>query len=310
MRRISPKLEQWLFAYNVLAKKLAAEGFKQTPTNAREGLANLTSTWMKKKVSVKWVQDDMVEGKDFSVPIRIYHPEPENYLPILVYFHGGGHMAGSITVYDPICRRLAKRTNHIVISVDYRLAPECPYPAGINDAVTVVKNIWNPLDQRKIKYVKQLSIAGDSGGGAICATVAHMSQFDKEINIKHQVLIYPCLDYTMQSESMQLNGDGYLLHREKIEWFFDNYFHKNEDLKEVSPLYMKFSAALPASLIITAEFCPLLDEGVSYLAKLNEVGVRVEQLHFNDMIHAFLNMEDLVGEECRTVYQKIDAFLH
>lgn len=310
MRELAPQLEKWLQSYNQLIEKLIAEGFKQTPTNAREGLANLTRAWVKKSVPVKWVQDDLVESEHFNVPIRIYHSQPEYPLPLLVYFHGGGGMAGSITVYDPICRRLAKTANHIVISVDYRLAPECPYPAGINDAMTVVRNVWAPLEERKVNYTHQLSIAGDSGGGAICATVSHMSQAEESIGIRRQILIYPSLDYTQKSESMDLNGTGYLLHKDKVAWYFDNYFKNNEDRKAASPLHLPGIRSIPETLLITAEFCPLRDEGLSYLEKLNKAGIKTEHLHFDDMIHAFLNLEDLVPDKCALVYQAIAAFLN
>lgn len=310
MQLLSSELKNWLKKHNRLLKELKEGGFKQTPTNTREGLANLTWTLVTDRPAVKWIQDDLVEGKEFSVPVRIYHPQPESPLPILIYFHGGGHMAGSITVYDPICRKMALATCHIVISVDYRLAPECPYPLGIIDATTVAKNIWTTLQQRQLNYVNNLSIAGDSGGGAMCATLAHGTQHDKTINIEKQVLIYPSLDYTLQSESMELNGKGYLLHKEKIEWLLDNYFQHNENRREVSPLYMEFTSAMPESLIITAEFCPLRDEGLAYIDKLNRGGIGNQHIHFDDMIHAFINMENLAKDQCAALYRKIGAFLN
>ena len=310
MRKLAPQLEKWLQSYNQLLEKLVAEGFKPTPTNAREGLANLTRTWVKKRIDIEWVQDDLVESDQFNVPIRIYHPQPERPLPLLIYFHGGGGMAGSITVYDPICRRLAKIAKHIVVSVDYRLAPECPYPANITDAMTVLKNVWAPLEERKVNHAHQLSIAGDSAGGAVCATISHMSQADDNIDIRRQVLIYPSLDYTQKSESMDLNATGYLLHKDKVTWYFDNYFQNNEDRREVSPLHMPGIHSIPQTLLITAEFCPLLDEGLTYLQKLDKAGIQTEHLHFDDMIHAFLNLEELVPDRCALVYEKIAAFLN
>lgn len=309
MRQVSVKLANWLEAYNQLVKQLEETGFKATPTNAREGLAGMTWTWVKRKTAIAWVQDDLVEGKEFDVPVRIYHPEPERRLPILIYFHGGGHMAGGITVYDPICRRLARETEHIVISVDYRLAPECRYPAGITDAVTVVKNLWSVLETRQLRHSRSLSIGGDSGGGAITATVAHHCRHDEEVAIRRQILIYPSLDYTMRSASIELNGKGYLLQQEKIGWFFNNYFEKGVDRKQASPLYMGLDGRMPESLVITAEFCPLRDEALAYVEKLQAGGLRAENLHFEDMIHAFLNLEDLVKEECDTLYTAIAAFL-
>lgn len=309
MRQVSVKLEKWLDAYNKLAKQLGETGFKATPTNAREGLAGMTWAWVTRKTPVEWVQDDLVEGKEFDVPVRIYHPDPERRLPVLVYFHGGGHMAGGITVYNPICRRLARETEHIVISVDYRLAPECRYPAGVTDAVTVVKNLWKVLETRQLRHSRSLSIGGDSAGGALTATVAHLYRHEEEVAIRRQVLIYPSLDYTMSSASIELNGAGYLLEQEKIKWFFKNYFKEGVDRKQASPLYMELDGRMPESLVITAEFCPLRDEGLAYVEKLQAGGLRAENLHCKDMIHAFLNLEDLVKEECDTVYAAIAAFL-
>jgi acetyl esterase/lipase len=309
MRQVSVKLANWLDAYNKLARQLEETGFKATPTNAREGLAGITWTWVTRKTAVEWVQDDLVEGKEFDVPVRIYHPDPERQLPVLIYFHGGGHMAGGITVYDPVCRRLAWETEHIVISVDYRLAPECRYPAGITDAVTVVKNIWKVLETRQLRHSRSLSIGGDSAGGAIAATVAHYCRHDKEVEIRRQILIYPSLDYTMHFASIELNGEGYLLQQEKIVWFFNNYFEEGTDRKQASPLYMELDGRMPDSLVITAEFCPLRDEGLAYVEKLQAGGLRAENLHFEDMIHIFLNLEDLVKEECDTLYAAIAAFL-
>ncbi len=310
MPQLAPRLKEWLSGYNKLVDRLEKSGFKPTSTNAREGLANLTHTLVSRKMRVDWVQDDLVEGGDFAVPVRIYHPQPEVQLPVLLYFHGGGHMAGSISVYDPICRKLARLTNHIVVSADYRLAPECPYPAGISDCLMVVGNIWNVLDNREVKYTRKLSIAGDSAGGAICATLSHKTQDDEAVDISKQILIYPSLDYTMHSPSIDLNGKGYLLEKKRIKWYFDNYFQGEEDRREHSPLYMEFSASLPETLIITAEFCPLRDEALWYIDKFRAVGTTLQHAHFDDMIHAFMNMEDIVKKQCERLYEEIAGFLN
>ena len=310
MRQVSQKLLQWLENYNRLVKELLDNGFKQTPTNTREGLARLTQGLVTKWPEISWVQDDLVDAPDYSVPVRIYHPAPNSHLPVLIYYHGGGHMAGNVTVYDPICRKIALSSQHIVVSPEYRLAPECPYPAGVQDGYNVAKRIWTTLDGRGLKYQHRLSIAGDSGGGAMCATVAHMAQHDAGINIRRQTLIYPGLDYTMNSASLEENGTGYLLEKKKITWFFDNYFQNGENRREASPLYMDFTDNLPQTLMITAEFCPLRDEGYAYMEKMKSAAVQAEHVHFNDMIHAFINMENLVQEECAAVYRKIGEFLN
>ena len=310
MRQPAPKLKEWLKGYNTLLRKLESNGFKATSTNAREGLANLTYTLVTRKTPIDWIQDDLVEGDEFNVPVRIYHPLPDAKLPVLLYFHGGGHMAGNVSVYDPICRRIASAAHHIVVSADYRLAPECPYPAGINDALSVTKNIWQTLNSRGILYHDRLSIAGDSAGGAICATVSHSLQHDPAVTIDKQILIYPSLDYTMQADSIEQNGRGYLLEKEKIAWYFDNYFSRDEDREQCSPLFMEFSQRIPQSLVITAEFCPLRDEAMSYIRKLEESGVVYKHVQFIDMIHAFMNMEDLLKDQCDQLHNEIASFLN
>jgi acetyl esterase/lipase len=205
---------------------------------------------------------------------------------------------------------LALGAKHIVVSVDYRLAPECPYPAGVNDAYHVAKNIWSTLDARRIKYQMRLALGGDSAGGALCATVAHNSQHDAGLDLTHQVLVYPSLDYTMRSDAIDTYAAGYLLQKEKMLWYFDNYFQQGENRKSASPLYMEFTKALPKTLVITAGFCPLRDEGHAYVKKVTSAGVQAELLHFDNMIHAFLNLEDLVMAECETVYNRIGDFLN
>jgi len=310
MRRVSSKLQEWLYNYNELMKILLEKGFKQTPANTREGLAILTREMVTESPEIPWVQDDLINVPDYAIPVRIYHPRPDSSLPVLLYYHGGGHMAGSVAVYDPICRKIANAAEHIVVSVDYRLAPECPYPLGVNDAYNAVKDVWTTLDGRGLNYRRRLSIAGDSGGGALCATVAHISQHDEEIDIKRQAMIYPSLDYTLESDSIEENAKGYLLEKEKIIWYFDNYFQNGENRKNASPLHMEFTNQLPETFVITAGFCPLRDEGIAYVEKVKSTGRYAEHLHFDDMIHAFMNLENLVKEECETVYRKIGEFLN
>lgn len=310
MRRVAPKLQQWLDRYNQLVADQLKTGFKPTPTNAREGLANLTFALVTDCPDVAWIQDDIVPSAPYAVPVRIYHPQPDAELPVLIYYHGGGHMAGSITVYDPICRKLALATRHIVVSVDYRRAPECAFPAAVVDACNVAKDVWPVLDGRGLPYRSRLSIAGDSGGGALCATVAHKTQFDDDVDILHQVLIYPSLDYTLSMPSVEQNGVGYLLQKDKILWYFDNYFQHLEDRRAASPLHMEFTRKLPQTFVVTAEFCPLRDEGRAYVQRIQTAGIYAQNLHFDDMIHAFLNMEDLAKEACGTVYQAIGDFLN
>ena len=310
MGSVSPLLIHWLEQYNLSRQAMLRAGFKASPINAREGLAGLTFGLVTDRPQVSWVQDALVMATPYNVPVRIYHPDYGRSLPVLIFFHGGGHMAGSVSVYDAIGRKLALASRHIVVSAEYRLAPECPYPAAVIDACNVVQNVYAALDGRGLAYDASLSMAGDSGGGALCATVAHLAQHNAGLDIRHQVLIYPSLDYTMQWPSIEENGSGYLLEKDKILWYFENYFQNGENRKAASPLHMEFTPQLPETLVLTAGFCPLRDEGMAYAEKVRATGVHAEHLHFDEMIHAFLNMEDLVKQACQAAYRRIGEFLN
>lgn len=308
---LKKELVNWLNTFNnTTVPNLIAKGFKATPINAREGLANLTKGFISNIPEISTIFDDYIYNDDYNVPIRIYNPNPNEKLSVLIYFHGGGHMAGSVTVYDPICRKLALKTNHIVVAVEYRLSPENPYPCGLIDSYNSLKYIWNTLDSRNINYIKNLRIGGDSGGGAIVGSIVMKAQFDNNIIIDKMFMIYPSLDYTMSFPSITSNGKGYLLESGKIQWYFNNYFKSNEDRKLASPIFNEVSKNIPKSLIFTAEYCPLRDEGVEYVNKLKNASVNVLHYNLDNMIHTFMNMEDLCSEECNFVYDKINLFLN
>ena len=151
-------------------------------------------------------------------------------------------------------------------------------------------------------------MAGDSGGGAMAATLAHRYQHNPGL-INKLVLIYPGLDYSMGHDSIESNGRGYLLHSDRIAWYFDHYLQDGQDRHEVSPLAMGMSATYPETLLVTAEFCPLRDEAFAYRDRLLSAGVACDHLHYDDLIHAFLNLQDLVPERCDHFYRQVGAFL-
>jgi acetyl esterase/lipase len=305
-----PSLRLWLRTFHAGAASLLAMGFRQTPTNTREFLARLTAKYVTRIPELPCVLDDLIPAGNFRVPVRMYHPAPDEALPVLLFYHGGGHMCGSVTVYDPICRKLAATTKHVVVSADYRTAPENPYPAGVEDALAVARGITDLLTGRGINFKNELSIAGDSAGGALCATISGLMQFEPYARIRRQALIYPSLDYTMSLPSIGEKAEGYLLEKAKIAWYFDNYFPSTVNRRAASPLFGEFTDKLPETLVITAGFCPLRDEGVAYVRKVRETGVKARHLHFEDMIHAYLCMEDLVPDACRETYEAVGAFLN
>ncbi|MGW8194268.1 MAG: alpha/beta hydrolase [Desulforhopalus sp.] len=309
MTGVAQSIKGWLTNYNAQLDSLKTSRFKLTPKSARQGMEMLTTTLVTHCPDVSLLKDGEVEGEGGAIPVRMYHPEPEHKLPVLVYLHGGGHMCGSIEVYDPICRKIALAARRIVVSVDYRLSPEFPYPAGIEDGRAVLKNCYGLLDKAQLKFTKRLALGGDSAGGAMSATLAHDCQYDPDIDISDLALIYPSLDYTMSSDSYRRFASGYLLERENIRWYFEKYFQSEENRRDASPLFMDVTSSFPNTFIVTAGYCPLCDEGIRFVKKLQDEGIVVSHIHFADMIHAFLNMEDLVPERCTEVYEKLGLFL-
>jgi acetyl esterase/lipase len=310
MRNVSPKLRGYLDEFNAKIPLLIEAGFKANATNAREWLASVTKDMVTDVPEIPGVWDDIVPGAEYDVPVRIYHPAPSEKRPVLIHFHGGGHTAGSVSAYDPICRKFANATGHVLVTAEYRRAPECPYPAGLRDAMTVVKGIWPILDARNLNYIKEMSLIGDSAGGALAASVAGLAQFDPGIAIKRSVLIYPGLDYTLSCPSFIENAEGYLLQTAKVIWYYDLYFQHCENRKAASPLFGEFTTGLPETFVISAEFCPLRDENIAYVKKLDEAGVKTRHLHFPDMTHTFMNLENLVKEECDQLYREVADFLN
>ena len=307
MRQLDPQLATWLEGINAQVAQLKASGFEPTPISARESLANLTRGFVEAGPEMQ-VCETLVRGNRYAVPVRVYEPAEIEPGPAIIYCHGGGHMAGSVSVYDPICRRVSQHCRRRVISVDYRLAPENPYPAGLEDLLAVVRGLGAALDKKNIAHDGRWILMGDSGGGALCASASRLLQFERH-QIAGQVLIYPSLDYTMQLPSVEENGSGYLLETGKIGWYFDNYFQGSENRRSASPLYGEFTAQLPQTLMITAEFCPLRDEGYAYVENLRKANVAAEHLNFDTQIHAFLNLESLVPEDCARFYQCVGEYV-
>ncbi|SHE81248.1 Acetyl esterase/lipase [Modicisalibacter ilicicola DSM 19980] len=307
---LSPKLQPWLDQVNTLLAQQRKEGASFSPVSAREALAYVTMTLVTQRPELPWVGDVVVDTGDYPVPVRLYDPAPETPKPVCVYLHGGGHMSGGVTVYDAICRKLAEASGHLVVSVEYRLAPECPYPAAVEDTLAVLEHLWPALEAKQRRVVESLSVAGDSAGGALAATASARLQGDGHIPLHRQILIYPSLDYTLSYPSVQALGQGYFLEEARIRWYFDNYFRLGGDRHRASPLSMPLTAAMPETLVVTAGFCPLRDEGLAYVKRLEESGVTHRHHHFPDMLHAFLNMEDLVAQECNEAYRVMAEFLN
>ena len=312
-QQVSHQLTSFLAQVNQAIADAKQQGIGYQVEATRTGLNNLAN-FISDKPPISLVVDRVIEADGHSVPVRIYHPNPEKALPVLIHYHGGGHMCGSVDLYDPISRKLASICEVIVIAVDYRLAPEHPYPAGLNDCIMALKYYRQVIAD--MLHSDDIYIIGDSAGGAICSTLTAMSLNDPTLKIDKQVLIYPSVDYTMSSPSIDKNGSGFLLEKAKIAWYFEQYFQQPNPqqqqliAKQASPLFMPFSDKMPASLVITAGCDPLSDEGRQYAQKLQQAGVKTTYHQFNDMIHAYMLLDDIVQEQSSANYQLIHDFLN
>jgi acetyl esterase/lipase len=313
---VSKKLIPLLTQVNSGLAQAKASGAAFEPSVIRQNLENL-SAYMLPGPDVESVSDIIIAMPEHSVSARIYHPAPEQALPVLLHFHGGGHMCGSVNLYDAISRELAVASHAMVICLDYRLAPEHPYPSGLNDCQYLLENYRQIL--KGYRHNQQLYIAGDSAGGAICTSLVMNNIANPEIHIDKQILLYPSVDYTMSCPSISENGQGFLLEADKMRWYFQQYFnvdsidndHNSTTLvKNASPLFNAFDRRMPKTLVITAGCDPLRDEGKLYAEKAKLAGVNVEHYQFDDLIHAYMLLSKLIPAQYRQTYNIIENFIN
>jgi acetyl esterase len=219
--------------------------------------------------------------------LRVYRPMRDETLPALVYFHGGGWTIGDVDTHDVLCRQLALGAGCVVVSVDYRLAPEFPFPAAVEDCLAATRYVAENAAKLKIRGI---AVGGDSAGGNLAATVALLARDAGGPALALQLLIYPATDQSCATASHDRNGQGYLLTRDAMEYFRRAYLPSEKDWKDwrASPLLAKSVANLPPALVITAGYDPLLDEGRAYADRLSAAGVKVTYREFADMVHGFI----------------------
>ncbi len=237
------------------------------------------------------VEDRALPGPGGDIRIRIYTPEGRAPFPVLIYFHGGGWVIGDIESSDPLCRNLANAAGCIVVSVDYRLAPEHPFPAAADDAFQAV--LWIAAHASSFGGdASRIAVCGDSAGGNLAAVVSLMARDRGKPALKFQLLIYPVVDAAGDTPSYRENADGYFLTRDAMKWFWNHYAPGEADRSHpyASPLRAGSFAGLPPALVITAEFDPLRDEGERYAGRMRDAGVSVQLLRYDGMIHGFFTM--------------------
>jgi acetyl esterase len=247
--------------------------------------------------AVASVISQTVPGPAGDIPVRIYHPTAhegegaESTLGILVWFHGGGWVIGDLDSADGTARQLADRAHAVVVSVDYRLAPEHPFPAGPDDCWAALR--WVAEHAAELGGdPARIAVGGDSAGGNLAAVTAVRARDTGGPTLVHQLLVYPATDLTLSHASIDENGEGYLLSKVAMTWFTDLYLGTDGDATDplASPLFTADLSGLPTATVLTAGYDPLRDEGEAYVAALRAEGVPVDLTRYDTMIHGFFSM--------------------
>jgi acetyl esterase len=251
-------------------------------------------------VSVQ-VSDLTCPGPAGPIPLRLYTPDGGDPRPLLLYFHGGGWMQGGLETHHGACGKLAAWSDCLVLAVDYRLAPEHRFPAGLEDCLAAWR--WLAANAAALGAdPAQLAVGGDSAGGNLAAAVCQALVAGGEPAPAAQLLIYPSLDLGWQLPSHRDLADAYILPRIRVQWYTDLYLSSPEQAADVraSPLWAGDLHGQPAAMIVTAGFDPLLDDGRHYAERLEAAGTPVVYREFPGQIHAFISLTRVIpqGNEC------------
>ncbi|MBZ5734951.1 alpha/beta hydrolase [Nocardioides sp. TRM66260-LWL] len=292
----------------VLLDLIAQSGYppmhEGTPETARRGFRAMTvdSVQPDQVVAV----DDVVDTTVAGVPVRVYRPAASGPVPTLVYLHGGGFVIGDLDTHDQTCRRLCSGAELVVVSVDYRLAPEHPWPAAVDDALAVARAVADDLDAYG-GAGQGLGVGGDSAGGNLAAVLAQ----ELRDQVTGQLLIYPAVDPGGDYASRTENAEGYFLEAATMLWFFAHYVPTlAEDASvladpRLAPLHGDLDGVAPA-VVVTAELDPLRDEGEAYADALRAAGVEVDAVRYDSLVHGFIDMGVLSPAAASAVDDVVD----
>jgi acetyl esterase len=283
-----------------LLDQMKAMGFTYTPeltvTSAREMLQAMLAVRPAGE-PVAHIEDRLIPGPAGEIPIRIYTPEGRGPFPVLVFLHTGGWMVGNLDSQDPLCRRITNRTGCIVVSVDYRLAPENPFPAAVEDSFEATQ--WAASHAAEFggdPY--RLAIVGDSAGANMAAVVALLARDRGGAKLAFQLLMFPATDFRLNTPTMEELGEGYNVTKDQMIWIRNNYLPNSAHWTNplASPLLAPDLSGLPPALIIFAEYDPLRDDAEAFAASLKEAGVPVKSSRYDGMIHDFIDLFEEPGE--------------
>ena len=238
-----------------------------------------------------------IPGPTSDLPIRIYRPIQGAILPALVFFHGGGWVLNNLDSYESPLRSLANKGQFVVIAVNYQKAPEQPFPIPFNDCYSTL--LWVAQNSEKLGInPDQIGVGGDSAGGNLASAVAIKARDTGDIKLAYQLLIYPCNDNEMKYDSAYINGTGFGLSTQSMEWFWEQYLAKKSDAKNpyAVPASAKDFRGLAPAIITTAELDPLLDDGYNYAELLRKAGVPTVYREYEGVIHGYFSLAGITKE--------------
>lgn len=276
-----------------LRARLGMSGYHTLPVEeARRRMRRETRVHAGPVVPVASVSELLVDGGEGPLRARHYRPPVAGPVPLLVFFHGGGFVIGDLDTHDLACRLLCREAGVQVLSVDYRLAPEHPFPAAVEDARAAFR--WARVHAADLGAdPASVAVGGDSAGGTLSTVVAHLAVREREPAPTLQLLVYPAVDRSTSRPSLDLFARGFLLTRAEIEWFHAHYAgHAGADRSDprLSPLRAPDLSGLPPAIVVTVAFDPLRDEGEAYAAALSAAGTRTTLRRLRGVVHGFVNM--------------------
>lgn len=244
---------------------------------------------------VQQIKNLTLEGPGGPIPVRIYTPQGEGPFPVLVYFHGGGWIVGSLDMVEPICRSLANSARCIVVSPSYRLAPENKFPAALEDALAVTQWTARTIGQFQGDPAR-LAVGGDSAGGNLAAVISQIARDQGGPALIYQLLLYPQTDLSAPLDPASTGLEHTMLTIERATFHTASYVRSQEDElnPQGSPLLADSLANLPPALVITTEYDLMRDQGRLYAERLQASGVSVTYKHYGDMMHGFISMATLL----------------
>jgi len=291
-------------------KSIRVPGYFPPLPELRQQLRTMVTLMDEPAPDLPRIEDIRIPGPAGALPARVYAPTPGAPLPAVAYFHGGGWVQGDLETHHGLCARLAGLAGVLVVAVDYRLAPEHKFPAAVDDCLAAYR--WLRARGREIGADSaRVAVAGDSAGGNLSAVVSQLTAAAGTPVPTCQVLIYPAVDFSLETDSHRELVDGHVIPRDRIVWYMEQYLRDEGDKADLraSPLRASSLAGQPPTLIVTAGFDPLRDEGRAYADRLAQAGVDVVHREYPGQIHAFVSLTKAIPQGLACT-QEIAEYLH